>query len=140
MGSILTATGTLLTAIGMGAAVMQLRANGRQARDQFEESLTARYRQLVAELPVWAFFELQEMSPSRVTKYSTSRLCPTSRLCRRSIATSTYATNKPCMKRADSMRGLGGSGWMESGAMSGVQRSHMLGESLNQALVKTSAS
>jgi hypothetical protein len=57
MSAMFSAVGTLLTAAGVAAAVVQLRHNGQQTRRQFEESLTDRYRQLVAELPVWAFFD-----------------------------------------------------------------------------------
>jgi hypothetical protein len=64
MSGMFSALGILLTAAGVIAAVVQLHRNGQQARRQFEESLTDRYRQLVAELPVWAFFD-DDLTPEQ---------------------------------------------------------------------------
>jgi hypothetical protein len=54
---VLTALGTLLTALGVAFAGVQLILNRRQARSQFEDDLTSVYRELVALLPVDAFFD-----------------------------------------------------------------------------------
>jgi hypothetical protein len=56
---VLTSVGALATAAGVIAAFLQLRANGKQARLAFEETLTARYHGLVSALPVWAFFDAE---------------------------------------------------------------------------------
>jgi hypothetical protein len=64
MSAMFSALGILLTAAGVVAAVIQLHWNGQQTRRQFEESLTDRYRQLVAELPVWVFFD-DDLAPEQ---------------------------------------------------------------------------
>jgi hypothetical protein len=70
VGSVLTAAATFLTAIGVGAAVLQLRANGKQVRGQFEEALTARYRLIVVALPVWSFFDLDTLTSEQLDRIS----------------------------------------------------------------------
>ncbi len=50
--TLVTDIGTSVTAVGVLAAVVQIRFNQRQARTTFEDSLAATYRQLIAELPV----------------------------------------------------------------------------------------
>jgi hypothetical protein len=65
VGNTLTAAATFLTALGVGAAVWQLRQNGQDARAQFEEALTARYREIVNRLPVWSLFDLDELTPEQ---------------------------------------------------------------------------
>ena len=47
------------TAVGVAFAGSQLVFNRRQSRTQFEDGLTSLYRELVAELPVEAFFKME---------------------------------------------------------------------------------
>jgi hypothetical protein len=56
---ILADVGAIGTAVGVAFAGSQLVFNRRQSRTQFEDGLTSLYRELVAELPVEAFFKVE---------------------------------------------------------------------------------
>ncbi len=62
---VVTAVGSVATALAVLIAVVQLHLNWRQARTRFEDGLTAVYRQLVWELPIGAFLD-EELSPREI--------------------------------------------------------------------------
>jgi hypothetical protein len=76
---VLVAIGTLGTAAGVALTAWQLILNRWQARTQFEDGLTERYRDLVRELPIGAFLneELseEEMRDARGVFYRYFDLC-----------------------------------------------------------------
>jgi hypothetical protein len=76
---VLVAAGSLGTAAGVVLAGVQLWLNRVQARTQFEDSLTSRYRELVRELPVEVFLNEavspEEMRGARGTFYRYFDLC-----------------------------------------------------------------
>jgi hypothetical protein len=55
ISEVLIDIGSLGTAVAVVFTGRQLRFNRRQARTQFEDGLTSRYRDLVGELPIGAF-------------------------------------------------------------------------------------
>jgi hypothetical protein len=57
VSEVLVDIGSLGTAAGVIVTASQLWINRRQARTQFEDGLTARYRDLVRELPIGAFLD-----------------------------------------------------------------------------------
>jgi hypothetical protein len=77
--AIIVDIGALATAAGVGIGVWQLRANGRQAVAAFEDSLTAAYRMIAAELPVDVFLNTRltakELADHRGAFYRYFDLC-----------------------------------------------------------------
>jgi hypothetical protein len=76
---ILVDIGSLGTAGGVIVTAIQLGLHRRQARNQFEEGLTSRYRDLVRELPVGAFLDEEvpvvEIREARSAFYRYFDLC-----------------------------------------------------------------
>jgi hypothetical protein len=76
---ILVDIGSLGTAGGVMVTAIQLWLNRREARSQFEEGLTSRYRDLVRELPAGAFLDedvpIEEIRNARSAFYRYFDLC-----------------------------------------------------------------